>query len=186
MAAEPAIEFPVGGIDDGELRLRFPAESDRDWIAEACRDDAIRRYTRVPDEYTLEDADEWIAGDVDRSSFPLVLAGADDDRPLGTLGLVEFSLDDRRCELGYWTAPWARRQGMMARAIPFFCGWLFEELGMVRIEAGIEPDNVGSRALIERCGFTYEGTLRSFMVIKGTRRDLCAYSLLRGELADPV
>ena len=179
-----AIEFPIGGIDDGELRLRFPAESDRNWIAEACRDPAISRYTRVPDEYTLEDADEWIAGTADRSTLGLVLVGATDDRPFGSLGLAEASLDDRRCELGYWTAPWARREGLMKRAIPFFCNWLFDELDMVRIEAGIEPDNAASRALIERCGFTYEGTLRSFMVIKGTRRDACAYSLLRGELPD--
>ena len=44
-----------------------------------------------------------------------------------------------------------------------------------------EPGNRASSAVAERAGFTYEGVLRSWQVIKGERRDTAMYSLLRDE-----
>jgi RimJ/RimL family protein N-acetyltransferase len=41
------------------------------------------------------------------------------------------------------------------------------------------PPRCASR---ERAGFTREGVLRSFIIIKGRRRDMASYSLLPHEL----
>ncbi len=53
---------------------------------------------------------------------------------------------------------------------------------MDRIEIHVEPENMASRRVAERAGFTLEGVLRSYLVNKGVRRDAVSYSLLRGEL----
>jgi RimJ/RimL family protein N-acetyltransferase len=70
----------------------------------------------------------------------------------------------------------------MTRAVRLLSGWIFETLPLERIEITIEPANAASRAVAERAGYELEGILRSHTVIKGTRRDMAIYSLLRGEL----
>ena len=178
-----SIEFPVGGIDDGEVRLRFRVDADVPAIIEACRDPAIQAYTRVPADYGPADAEEF-GERIEREAaeglaLHLMVVDAGTNSLLGSLGTVEMSFDEGTCELGYWLAPWARGRGVMTRAIGLFCGWIFAELPMEKIMAGIEPQNSPSRALIERCGFTLDGVMRSHVVIKGTRRDLACYSLRR-------
>ena len=101
---------------------------------------------------------------------------------LGSLGVIEFVLDEQRCEIGAWLAPGARGGGVMTRAGRLLCRWLQEELGMVRIAASTEPENVSSQAVLERLGFQREGIARSLFEIKGERRDFLYYSLLPGEL----
>jgi RimJ/RimL family protein N-acetyltransferase len=50
-----------------------------------------------------------------------------------------------------------------------------------RIQAMIFPDNVGSRRVLEKCGFTFEGTLRKAVFHHGQYQDLSLYSILRSE-----
>jgi RimJ/RimL family protein N-acetyltransferase len=60
--------------------------------------------------------------------------------------------------------------------------WAFDNLPVDRIEIQVVAENDASRRVAERAGYTFEGVLRSHTVIKGTRRDMAMYSLLRGEL----
>jgi RimJ/RimL family protein N-acetyltransferase len=62
------------------------------------------------------------------------------------------------------------------------CAYAFDELGVQRVELWIDPDNKPSLGVAESVGFTREGLLRSFMPIRGVRRDMLMYSLLPGEL----
>jgi [ribosomal protein S5]-alanine N-acetyltransferase len=62
------------------------------------------------------------------------------------------------------------------------CGYAFGELDVKRIELWIDPENKPSLGVAEALGFTREGLLRSFMPIRGQRRDMLMYSLLPGEL----
>jgi RimJ/RimL family protein N-acetyltransferase len=185
LAADP-FEFPIGGIDDGVVRLRFRTDADMPRIVEACRDPEIPRWTRVPEDYTEEDAREFM----DRAerearegeALTLAVADAEDDSFLGSCGVIEIVRDEQRCEIGYWLAPWARGRGAMTRAVTLLCRWLFDEEGMKRIAAGAEPENAASQALLERAGFSREGTARSLFEEKGRRRDVVYWSLLPGEL----
>lgn len=180
------ITFPIGGIDDGVIRLRLRSDADIPAIVEACQDPGITAYTRAPDDYELKDAEEFAArvdGEMERGeSLSLIVADVETDELIGSIGFFEYVHDEGRLELGYWAAPWARGRGVMTRAIPMLCRYLFEEFPIERIQAGIEPSNEASQALIERVGFTREGILRSFFPLKGRRRDIISYSLLRGEI----
>ena len=56
--------------------------------------------------------------------------------------------------------------------------WAIGELGLARVELRIAADNSASIAVAERCGFVYEGTLRSLYFKDGLRADTAIYSRL--------
>jgi ribosomal-protein-alanine N-acetyltransferase len=101
---------------------------------------------------------------------------------LGGASLNAVNPQDRRASLGYWLAPAARGRGVASRAVRLIAGWAFETLELARLEITCGPDNRGSQRVAERCGFSYEGLLRSHMAFKGGRRDTLVFSLLPGEL----
>jgi RimJ/RimL family protein N-acetyltransferase len=45
-----------------------------------------------------------------------------------------------------------------------------------------EPENVASQQVAEKAGFTREATLRSYIELKGRRRDAVMFSLLPDDL----
>jgi ribosomal-protein-alanine N-acetyltransferase len=183
------IAFPIGGIDDGVVRLRLHSDADLPAMVAACRDPEIARWTRVPESYDLEDAQSFRKSTAQRQAegtgLSLVVAGAEDGELLGSVGIVEIDPDEGRCELGYWLAKEARGRGLMTRSVRLLCGWIFVELEIERIGIHVEPDNASSRAVAEAAGFQFEGVLRSFFINKGRRRDAAFYSLLRHELPQP-
>ena len=180
------IEFPVEGLSDGRIRLRLHADADIPAIIAACQDPEIPRWTRVPEPYSEADARGWLEQESRGRSLGdllgLLVVDADDDRLLGSVGIVHVDREERRCELGYWLAREARGHGVATRAVRMLSAWAFENLPTDRIEIHAEPDNAASRQVAERVGFSFEGVLRSYFVNKGMRRDAASYSLLRGEL----
>jgi len=180
------IEFPVGGIDDGVVRVRLRADSDTPAIVAACQDPEIPRWTRVPRDYDEAKAHEWFGQAADQQSrgegLFLLIVDATDDSLLGSIGLHEVNRDEGRAEIGYWLAREARGRGVMTRAVRLLAAWVFAELPIDRLAILVQPENLLSHGVAERAGFTFEGVLRSHTMIGGTRRDMASYSLLRGEL----
>jgi RimJ/RimL family protein N-acetyltransferase len=56
-----------------------------------------------------------------------------------------------------------------------------DELGYRRLVWKCNALNEPSRRAAERLGFTYEGTLRAHMVVKGHERDSAMYSITQAE-----
>ena len=180
------IELPVEGLTDGDLRLRLRADADIPAIVAAARDPEIPRWTRVPDGYDTAKARAW-AEQADHEAaegtgLHLLIVGADDDRLIGSVGLVDVNLAESRCEIGYWVTSEHRGRGVAARAVRLLSAWAFENLPIERIAISADPDNVASRRTAEKAGYTFEGVLRSWFENKGHRHDAAVYSLLRDEL----
>ena len=177
------IEFPAEGLSDGGMRLRLIADADLPAIVAACQDPEIPRWTRIPQPYGEEDARGWLEQEAALRSrgeqLGLLVVGADDDRLLGSVGVVHFDWTEERCELGYWVAREARGRGLASGAVTVLTAWIFKALPIDRVQICAEPENTGSRRVAERAGFTFEGVLRSYILNKGTRRDMAMYSRLR-------
>ena len=86
-------------------------------------------------------------------------------------------------EIGAFLGAEARGRGIVTQAVAAMITWCFEERGLHRVEWRCAPQNLSSRAVAERLGFTHEGTLREAFDIRGTRVDLDMWSLLREEWA---
>lgn len=73
--------------------------------------------------------------------------------------------------LGYYVgAPFAG-QGFMSEGLEQVKRYAFQELGLHRLEANIQPGNLASIALVRRCAFQYEGLSPAFLYIAGEWRD---------------
>ncbi len=69
----------------------------------------------------------------------------------------------------------------MTKVCRHLCGYLFDELGLNRIEIRCAETNLKSRAVPERLGFTLEGTLREMGYTRDGWVDQRVYSLLKRE-----
>lgn len=77
----------------------------------------------------------------------------------------------RSAYLGYWGMVRHAGQGLMTEAMTAALTWAFDEIGLARVEANIQPANAPSRALAERCGFRCEGLSPRYLTVDGARRD---------------
>ncbi|ACI50978.1 GCN5-related N-acetyltransferase [Gluconacetobacter diazotrophicus PA1 5] len=73
--------------------------------------------------------------------------------------------------LGYYGMRAHARTGRMARALRLVLEYGFDELGLHRVEANIQPGNMASIALVRRAGFRREGFSPRYLKIDGAWRD---------------
>lgn len=114
--------------------------------------------------------------------FGCILLTDRDGKRLGYLNYYESSHSYQGLEIGYRIfRPEDRSQGYMSEAIPLFVAYLFEAKTIERIQALVNPENRGSAQVLERSGFTFEGTLRAAHFDRGAYHDLRMYSILRAD-----
>lgn len=63
--------------------------------------------------------------------------------------------------------------------------YLFLSKSIIRIQAEIHPDNIGSQRVLEKAGFVKEGILRKCFFSRGEWRDTAIFSVLREEWKEP-
>ena len=84
----------------------------------------------------------------------------------------------QNCTIGYKIHKYHQGIGYATEAVSSLCAHIFRDGGLHRIEAYIHPDNLPSIALAEKCGFTYEGTAREYVYMRGNWVDHLRYILL--------
>jgi RimJ/RimL family protein N-acetyltransferase len=180
-----AIEFPTDGLEDGDIRLRLLRDADKAALVSALQGPEFGRWTRIPHPYGEQDADAWLARQAqiraDATGLHLAVADAAEDRLLGEVALTEIDWDEQRANIGYWMAPDSRRRGIATRAVRLLARWAFDALPLERLGILADVRNAPSAGVAERAGFTRECVLRSYSIIKNTRRDVVSYSLLPHE-----
>jgi ribosomal-protein-serine acetyltransferase len=80
-------------------------------------------------------------------------------------------------DLGYWIDADYERKGLAARASRALVAAAIAELALRRIELRTSVDNVRSRALAERLGFIFEGTLPAGLRFKNRSDDVALYGI---------
>jgi len=178
----PPITLPARPLCDGPTTLRPWRESDVPKLVAICRDEEIRRWTRVPTLYGIVAARAWV--DESRSlvsagiSAPFAIVASDDDRLLGSISLMRFTWEHARGEVGYLLGSEARGRGHATRAVQLVCAWGFAALGLERIELLAATGNRPSHRVAERAGFTREAVLRSYHKLHDAAFDMVAFGLL--------
>lgn len=91
------------------------------------------------------------------------------------LGYITFSEVVRgvflACYMGYALAKSAQGRGYMTEAASAAMCYMFDDVGLHRIMANYMPSNTRSAAVLERLGFTIEGTARAYLYLAGAWQD---------------
>ena len=154
-------------------------------LVQGANDPAIAANLRdaFPHPYTLADA-QWFLEDclARHGQGCLFYAIQTEGKAVGGISVaVQTDVYRRSAELGYWLARpyWGR--GIMTQAVKQICREAFDRFDILRIYAEPFAHNLASRRVLEKAGFTLEGTMRDGVTKNGQVFSYCMYSLLRRE-----
>lgn len=103
-------------------------------------------------------------------------------RVSGFLSLMNIEPLNAAIELGnIWFGPELRRTRAATEAMFLLLGHAADDLGYRRLVWKCNALNEPSKRAALRLGFSYEGTLRAHMVVKGHQRDTAMFSILGEE-----
>jgi RimJ/RimL family protein N-acetyltransferase len=132
--------------------------------------------------YSIEETRSWLAVQVpafqQRTTFEFAITSAD-GAYLGGCGLNQIDALNQRANLGYWVRSSATGKGVATEATRLTRDWGFARTDLVRIEILVAATNVASRRVAEKSGAVYEGTLRSRLLVHGTRHDAAMYAFVK-------
>ena len=115
----------------------------------------------------------------DDLAYPFFIFRADDEALLGgvTVSNVRRGVA-QSCSLGYWVGRPHAGQGVMTTALCALVPYIFDSLGLHRIEAACLPSNTASMRVLQKCGFEREGYARRYLRINGAWQDHVLFALL--------
>lgn len=111
-----------------------------------------------------------------------IVTNEDSERVVGIMEAFDFNQKVNMATIGYFLAESQWGQGIAAEATRIVVKFLFEEVGVNRIQAEVMPANERSKRVLLKNGFIKEGTLRQASLWSGKGIvDLEIYGLLQEE-----
>ena len=201
-------------IDCGNCELRFIADSDTEAIVRAANSKHVVKYLRdrFPHPYRTEDAKWWInrnKASLDKYTKVITMNGDNDfceieslclqivdkkDVIIGGIGLERHQFEWHKYELGYWLNENYWNQGITTNAVRGIINFVWSDNNdiakklklskIIRIEAFIAAENVGSSKVCTKCGFKQEGFHRKGHKYRdGSIGDEYSFAIVREDYA---
>jgi RimJ/RimL family protein N-acetyltransferase len=157
--AQPKSPTEPVRVEGEGISLRPFTADDIEPVGRAYAEPDIIQWTLTP--VTNRDWDAWLDHRMnwtDQTHASWAIADAD-DAFVGSISLHNLEYELGQGEMGYWIAPWARRQGFAAGALQLAVGFGFEVVHLHRIELFHAVENPASCGVAVKAGFRHEGTL---------------------------
>jgi ribosomal-protein-alanine N-acetyltransferase len=175
--------FPV--LESERCLLRASTDEDTPDIFRIMGDARVTRYLGRAPMQTMDEAVQRVAGY--RATFkaqegiPWVVTSRADGQVMGTAVYWHLVKEHFRAEIGYILAPEWWGQGIMTEVASEMLKFGFMRMGLNSVEAQLDPENRGSRRLLEKLGFVEEGYFREnfYDPEKHEFGDTAVYSLLK-------
>ncbi|MCG8354596.1 MAG: GNAT family N-acetyltransferase [Kiloniellales bacterium] len=126
---------------------------------------------------------DWLTGCA-ASADPLFFAVIDkaSGLPSGMTSYLRITPEMGVIETGHiWFAPAIQRSRASTEAIFLMARHVFDALGYRRFEWKCNALNAASKRAALRLGFSYEGTFRQHLIVKGRNRDTAWFAMLDGD-----
>lgn len=173
-------------LQTGRLIVRPYEEADAPLLFPLASNSNTTRFTLWEHHKSLVDTEHFVR-DYARSRYaegvpePMAIAFKSDPecKPIGSVGCFWHSQPNHVMELGYWLAEpyWGR--GLIAEAAQALMRYCFAEFEVQRIQARVIEGNAASIRVLEKIGFQFEGTLRSYILRRGNFEDVLFFSKLK-------
>ncbi|MBA0768386.1 hypothetical protein Gotri_017188 [Gossypium trilobum] len=169
-------------MDPSRISLRQFRLPDVDDFLKWASDDKVTRYLRWNTITSREEALSYLQKVAIPQTYRRSICL--DDRSIGYVSIKPGSGNDKsRARLGYAVSAEYWGQGIATAALKMAVANAFTEYQrLVRVEALVEVENVGSQRVLEKVGFLKEGLLRKYGFCKGAIRDMIVYSFLSTDM----
>jgi [ribosomal protein S5]-alanine N-acetyltransferase len=164
------------------VRLERPsARREREFLTATLRSRALHRGFVLPPA-TPAEYRTFVRRSRSDSRESFLVIEAESCALAGVVNINDIVRDlEQSGRLGYYAfVPWAGR-GLICAALKLVIGMAFRELGLHRLEANVQRNNLRSIALVEGLEFEREGTARGFLKIGNRWRDHDRWSLLKND-----
>ena len=172
----------------GKMKLSFDKYSIRSFedndsvsIVKNANNKEVSKYMRdsFPYPYTKENAVQWIDF-VKKNYSSLFFAIADQTELIGGIGAMpQTDVHRFSAEVGFWLGQSHWNKGIITKALPVFCNYLFSKFDFNRLTANVFEGNDASQKVLEKNGFVLEGKLRKSVFKENKFVDHYIYGLLK-------
>lgn len=90
------------------------------------------------------------------------------------------------CVIGYWVVPEVAGKGITPTAVALVMDYVFNFVGLHRVEIDIRPENKASIRVVEKLGLRLEGVKKNYIHINNAWRDHQVYALTSDEAPQGV
>ena len=166
------------------LLIRAMRADDAAQLHERRNDPEVAKYQAWPTPYPIDSAVEMVDGIAAMDGptpgewWMATIVDRDDVTMLGDL-VVHLSDDGHTAEIGYTLARPAWGHGYAVEAGEALVEYLFEQVGVTRVEGRLHPDNPASAMVLERLGLVFEGHTKLSFWLDGDNSDDWIYAVVR-------
>lgn len=167
------------------IKLRPWNLGDIDSLTKYANNSKIANNLRdgFPHPYTRETGEEFLKTVNDDPEKKRIFAIEVDGEAVGCISAFLLENEQNKtAEIGYWLGVPFWNRGIMTGAIRCMTKFCFAEFDIYRLFAQPYARNIGSCHILENCGYTCEGVLRSNVYKNGLICDSCMYSIIKGEV----
>jgi RimJ/RimL family protein N-acetyltransferase len=167
-------------LEGKNVNLRVVEKEDLPLIAEWANDLEFNGEHEPIVQLPKADLEKWYANSGPEEKWFLI-----EKKDGAKIGLVRHDSHAWGVTLGSALIPNERGKGYCTEAISILVDYLFLSKDIVRIQARLNKHNAASKRVLEKVGFTKEGTMRKSSFSRGKWVDMIVYSILREEWKEP-
>jgi len=173
---------PFPNLETERLYLRRVEKEDVNEIFDLRSDKETMKYIPRPLVKTEEEALAHIAMIDEKietnEGINWAITLKNNSKLIGLIGHYRIKPEHFRAEIGYMLLPEYHGKGIITEAIKETVKYGFEIMKLHSIEAVIDPKNLASESVLQKCGFVKEAHLKENEYFEGRFWDSVIYSIL--------
>lgn len=149
-------------------------------------DDEVTKYMNWATRKSIEEAEVavqgWVSCYTKNNFYNWAIVTKKDNNPIGFIAVIFCDEKTGTVELGYCIGKKWWHRGIMAEALKAVIDFMFEEVGVQRIQAKHDAGNPASGRVMQKCGMQYEGTMRKAEITNNGICDVSCYAVLADDI----
>jgi len=165
---------------------KFERDHIHDMFRNWANDDEVTKYLTWPTHknmaITQRVVESWVQSYESPTVYHWAIYLEEIKEVIGSISVVSLSNENEKCEIGYCIGKKYWNRGIVTEALKAVLEFLFREVGMQRIAAYFDSENIASGKVMKKAGMSFEGTMRKYTKdSNGNFKDCKLYSILKEE-----